>query len=444
MARRLAVAPALLIVAMTLGSTATGAPKVQGVGEASVGYSDNINSAPDEPPPGGSARTDGVFLMLSPGIVLASASQSAIHRLTYAYTHTFFFQTTNVSTASNQLDYRGFFDLSPRVTLVLSAAAIQSNSYTSILLPTPGVGAVNATPTGTGSFLSVRADELMSFDLAPGWRTYEGVSVAEQTPIFDSVAPRTFASGARVGLERSFEADAIGTEARADYTQVDGSLRPDGTPAGVQRQIIGTGLGLWRHDWGRNFTSRAEAGILRVQRLNTGRGFWSPVGGASLVYTNEYADAELSYAHTVTTNLLLGQTFVVDEVRLRGGVPLTEKGEVLLGTSAGYQRGRLLDEDAHLASHVDAILFDVGLGWQATDSVLLGLRYQHFEQKADTTVPPLPVSFVRNTILAGVAFRFPPEREMPRAYRAARRVDATDEIRDGFEATDVTGSEQGK
>jgi hypothetical protein len=52
---------------------------------------------------------------------------------------------------------------------------------------------------------------------------------------------------------------------------------------------------------------------------------------------------------------------------------------------------------------------------------------------SDVQVPPLPLSFVRNSVMATVAFRFPPEREMPREYRAPRRVDGADEIRDGVE-----------
>jgi hypothetical protein len=445
MTRRVTVAVALLSVAMTLPSVAGAAPKLQGVGETSVGYTDNITSAPTVPLPGGTPRSGGVFMMLSPGVVLADASERSIQRLKYTYTYDLFLQQTNASTSSNQLEYRAFFDLSPRVGLVVGAAAVQSNRYSAIILAPPAAGAVNALPPGSGSFLAASVDELLSFDLAPGWRAYEGAAVTEQTPLFDTKAPRTFAPGGRAGVERSFERDAVGVEARADYSVVEGSLRPNGSAAGVQRQLIGTGLGLWRHDWGRFFTSRVEAGALRVQRLNTGRGFWEPTGTAALDYVAEFGDAELAYAHTVTTNPLLGQTLLVDEVRLRGGVPLTKKGEVLIAASSGYQRGQLLDENTNVAAHVNAILADVGIGWQVTKSLLLGLRYQHFEQMSDVhpapaggLVPPLPLSFVRNSVMAGATFKFPPENDMPRAYRAPRRVDRADEIRDAVEPAQST------
>jgi hypothetical protein len=427
------VAVALALGAFLPSRPAHADPKLQGIGEASLGYTDNIQSAPSVPIPGGVPKSSGAFLVLSPGLVLASATARAIHRLKYTYTYDLFFQQTKVSTSSNQLEYRAFFDLSPRIGLVVGASAIQSNLAAAILLPAPGAGAVNATPAGSGSFLFATADELMSFDLGPGLRGYEGTVIAEQTPIFDTVAPRTFALGARAGVERSFERDAVGAETRAEYSIVEGSLSPDGTALGVQRQIIGTGVGVWRHDWNRDFTSRAEAGALRVQRLNTGRGLWEPTGSATLAYVTEFGDASLGYDHSVTTNLLLGQTFLVDEVRLRGALPLTKKGEVLVAASTGYQRARILDENAALAARVDAILADVGVGWQITETLLVGLRFQHVQQISDTRVPPLPLSFVRNSVMIGATFRFPPEREMPRAYRTPQRVDRTDEIRDAVE-----------
>jgi hypothetical protein len=227
-------------------------------------------------------------------------------------------------------------------------------------------------------------------------------------------------------------------EGRVDYSVIEGSLSPEGVALGVQKQVIGTGLALWRHDWGRFLTSRADAGALRVQRLNTDRGFWEPVGGAALAYATEAGDAVLACEHTVTTNPLLGQTLLVDQVSLRGAVPLTKKGEVLVAASSGYQRGQILDEDANLAAHVDALFADLGLGWQATASILVGLRYQHIEQISDSRIPPLPLSFVRNSIMAGTTIRFPPERDMPRAYRAPQRVDRADEIRDAVEPTEST------
>src|SRR5690242_15646074 len=77
-------------------------PKLQGVGEAWIGYTDNVQSAPDVPLPGGTPKSGGAFVLLSPGLVLALASRRAVQRLSYAYTYDFYVGDTSLSTSSNQ------------------------------------------------------------------------------------------------------------------------------------------------------------------------------------------------------------------------------------------------------------------------------------------------------------------------------------------------------
>ena len=422
---------------------ASAAPKLQGVGETSIGYTDNIQSAPDTPLPGQTPKSPGVFVLLSPGVVLALTSGRSVQRVSYTYLYSLFFAQPSASSSSNRLEYHGFFDLSPRTSLLVGATAVQSNTYSSLLFAPPAAGAVNALPPGGGSFLAATADELLSSELSLGWRAWEGVSMTVQTPIFATVAPETLEPVGRLGLERTFRTDAIGVEGRADYALIRNSVRPDGTPAGEQEQLVAGGVAQWRHDYGRYFTSRLEAGPIRVQRLNTGKGFWYPGVRATLAYATEFGDAQLSYAHTLTTNPLLGQSLLIDEVRARGAIPLTKKGDLLLAGSAGYQNGRLLDENATLAAHVDAILADAAVGWQVIDPLLLGIRYQHVQQISDVRQPPLPVSFVRNSIMIGATLKLPPESDMPHVYRTPLRVDRADEIRDAVEPAGVGGQERG-
>jgi hypothetical protein len=252
-----------------------------------------------------------------------------------------------------------------------------------------------------------------------------------QTPLFDAIAPRTAEIGARAGLERSFSEDALGIEARATYTIIAGSLLVSGGPAPTQRQIVALGVASWRSDWGHQWTSAVEAGAMRVERLTTGRGFLAPTGAAALAYANDVGDAELSYAHRTTTNLLLGQALLVDEVRLRAGLPISSSPALAFATSSSYQRGRLIDDQGVLAAHLAALLLDAGLGWQATASLLMTLKYQYVQQWSDADRPPLPLSFARHAVTLGATIKFPPDARMPRPYRAPRRIDRSDEIRDG-------------
>jgi hypothetical protein len=428
-------ARAARVVALLLLGTAPSRakPHLQGVAETSLGYTDNAQAAPSGVAGEGATHSRSVFLMLSPGGVLAYATPRQLQRLTYRYEYDLYFDAAASSSSSNRLDYRGFFDLSPRFTLVLGAAVTQSDRFNSVAFAAPGTGTIGAVPSGTGSYLSAGADEALNVDIAEGWRGWESASAVIDTPIFDTEAPRTAAASGRLGAERSFFRDSLGVEGRADYSVITDGVQSDGTELGQQRQLVAGGALLWRHDWGRYLTSSAEAGVLKVERLNTGRGFWTPAGAAALAYTTEQGDAQLSYSHTVTTNALLGQTLLVDDVRLRGQLPLTKEGEFTLAATLAYQRGKLIDEDATLATRVRVILGDVSLGWQATKLLELGLRYEHINQKSGAQAPPLPVSFVQNNVLLGATLEFPPDRDMPRPYRAPRRVDRTDEIRDGIQ-----------
>jgi hypothetical protein len=427
------LAAAIVCALVGAPSPVLAAPKFQAVGDLSLGYTDNIQSAPDHPLPGQLPKEPGAFSLISPGVVMAYANPATVQRLSYTYLYSLFFSRNSASSSSNQLDYHGFFDLSPRTSLVVGTTAVQSNTYSSVLFAPPAAGAVNALPPGGGSFLAANGNEIVSSDIARDWRTWENASFTMQTPIFGTIAPETLLASGRLGIERAFFWDAAGLEGRVDYTVIRNSILADGTHVPILEQLVAGGVATWRHDWGRYFTSSVEAGPLRLQRLRTDTGFWFPHILAMLAYATEVGDAQLTYGHTMTTNPILGQALLVDEVRARGALPLTKKGELLLAGSLGYQNGRLLDANSNLAANVDSVLADAAFGWQLRPELLVGVRYQHIQQISDVRTPPLPVSFVRNAILVGATVKLPSESAMPHTYRAPLRVDRTDEIRDAVE-----------
>ncbi len=430
MLRRIA---ALLIGLVGVASSALARPKLQGVGNGQVGYTDNVQSSPDPPVPGVPEKTGDFFTLLSPGLVLASADPGAVHRLAYTYTVSLFLNESDANSSSNRVDYQLFLDPSPRYTLLFGASVLQANRHTAGLLSTPSTTPLTAAVPGTTSFVQFRGEQALTLEIAQDWRLLQGAFGVLQTSITDDEAPRTYEAGGRLGIERLWITDAAGIEGRADYSLVTNSVLADGTPVGNQRQLVSAGVLRWRHDWGYDFASRLEAGAMRIQRLDSGHGFWEPTGAAALSYANEEGEAELAYEHTATTSPLLGQSYIVDDVRLRGGIPLAEKNIVTLGTSLGYEHGRLIGESGKLETTLDVYLGDVALGWQATDELLLDLRYQHAQQRSDATAPPLPLSYARNTVMIGAIVEFPPDSEMPRRYRPPRRVDQSDEL---YEARD--------
>ena len=422
-----------VVGAVVLSTSAASAvePHVQAVGQSALGYTDNAQAVPRSET-GETARVRSLFWMLSPGMVLALESPRALQHVGYRYEYDLYFRRGTSSSSSNRLDYRGFFDLSPRVNLVLGAAATQSDRFASVAFAAPGAGTVGAVPAGTGSFLQASGDQSFSFDVAEAWRAWQSGSVVLNTPLSNARTPTTAGVATRVGLERSFLADAVGVEARVDYTVIRNGVSLSGERLEAQRQLTMGGVARWRHDWTLELSSSAEAGALRVTRLNTDGRAWTPVGLATLAYATEDGDAQLTYGHTLSTNALLGQSLLVDEVRLRGTLPLLAESELALAATCGYQNGHLLDDNAELTTRVRVFLADVSLAWQATKLLQLGIRYEHVDQSSGSRTPPLPLSFVQNNVLLGATVKFPRDRDMPRPYRAPRRVDRSDELRDGM------------
>jgi len=403
--------------------------KLQARGESSVGVTDNAQSAPDVPLEGGASKSAGVFIVLRPGLSLGVLSARTVNQLTYTFDYNLFLTRNSTSSSSNRLEYRGFFDLGPSVNAILGASATEADSYAALTLAPPASGLLPLLPSGASQLFTASADELVNFQLSVGWRAYEGAGVVYSTPLFDTVAPRTVAPNAKLGAEYAWTADGVGLEGRANYAIVHDGVRPDGTVVPLDRELTVGGVGRYRHDLGRYFTSGVEAGALQVTRYGTHESRWYPVAGANLAYTDIAFGGQLTYSHTVTTNVLLGQSLLADDVRLRGVVPLDKKGILSIAASGGFQIGRLLDERARLAANISILAVDVTFGWRLNPWLLVGARAQHIDQRSDVRVATLPVSFVQNSVMLGAAVQFPPDLEMPATYRAPQRVDRSDELR---------------
>ncbi len=404
--------------------------QLQGVFEGSIAWTDNIRATPDDPEPGSLVlpATADVFAVLSPGIVYAVEERDRAFRLGYRYTANLYFEHSETNAFANMLDWESFWILSSRTRLLLAASVTQSHFHSAGTLASSSATALNAIFPGTSPFIMGRAAQTLTLRPWNHWRLMQAAAANVLTPVFaDTEAATTLVASNRFGADYFFRHDALGAEIGAEYARVSGRVDPTGfTPGDTQSQIISRALARWRSDWGRHFFSHLDAGPVHVYLLERNRHFWNPAGTASLGYTRREGDLSLTYRRDARTSLFLGQTFLINEVTLRGALPLSEDPEVDFATSAGYQRGRLIDANGDLATPIRVWLADVSLSWLALDHLRLGLRYQHAQQETDATRPPLPLSYVRNTVMATASFYYPPEREMPRRYRPPLRVDAED------------------
>jgi hypothetical protein len=418
----------LLLVLLT--PAAHGREKLQGVFQGSLGYTDNVQGTPDDPPPGSEipAASPDAFAILSPGVVYAVEEAAQTHKLSYTYVANLYATESASNGYSNRLEWEGFYIVSRLVELEAGASVIQSHHHTLQTLANASATAVSAAFPGTSPFVLARLGEALSARPWRNWTLREAVTAGLQTPIFPGIeAPTTFELSTRLGADRRIRDHAVGVEVGADYSIIDNSVDSSGRRLGPQSQVILPARGRWRHDWSRRFTSELSAGAVHVWKITSDASFWQPTGLALLAYTTRDGEAEVSYRRTVRTDLFLGNTFLIDEFALRGSLPLDKRATVVLDASGGIQDARLIDLDGELATELDVWLVDVGGSWQALDHLRVGLRYQHIDQVSGAELPPLPLSFVRNTIMATATLEYPPDDRMPRTHRPVRRVDREDD-----------------
>ncbi|HMJ11791.1 MAG TPA: hypothetical protein VK524_10285, partial [Polyangiaceae bacterium] len=343
------------MAASALFATPAGArSRIQGVGQVSLGYTDNVRSSPDEAiydPDEPSevlvpAKTGDVFATLSPGVVYGIEEPGSAHRFTYTYTASLFFDNWGSNSYSNRLEWRAGLEPAPRLQLIFAASATQSHHHTEGTLLSASQTALNAAVPGTGAYILAGGTQSLVYELSPEWALLQGTGAGAQVPIFDADGAKTYQLSQRLGLERVWLADAVGGEARVNYVAYRGTAVRETElgqlAGGDQSQFVAELVGTWRHDFGYYFTSRIEAGAARVWLIERERQFSQPIGLAALAYIHEDGEAELSYRHALTTSVFLGQTFLSDEVRLRGSIPLDEDDKLFLSTSTGYQRSRIL------------------------------------------------------------------------------------------------------
>src|SRR5215831_4761559 len=407
------------------------------VGALSVGggYTDNVIAAPDDT----AAREGDSFAEVRPSLILGYRSERALHRLSYAFSASFFVQHSEANSYSNVLDYNAAIETSARTVLQLGASASEGRFNTFNLLRMPSTQAVGALPTGGFTYLALGAREGLTWDPTPRWRAIQGLRFSTFSGLGnDVVLPTSYDTVLDLRTDRSWATHALGAELRSDYTLF-GETRAMGMVVVPRRQqIVETLLARWRHDLNPSWSSELDAGITTALNADDfGKYIVEFAGGAALRYRKDPGQAELAYTHGAQPNVFVGQSFVVDAVALRAGLPVWARILTLDGAT-GYSHGRAIDVGTGMTgSSVDVWLADAGLLWLPPSLQLaFALRYAHFQQLgASSGMVGLP-SITRNVVLLTVSGAYPGQPAARGGGRAegfepGSRVDRSDETRPG-------------
>jgi len=447
----------MAILAIAAVARPAGADRVslQGIALASAGWTNNILSVPvpDANSPTGTVGPQADwFFELRPSVALTTGSPRAIQRLAYTFDATLYASHSEANSYQNRLDWAGFF-LPSKTVEVLVAASLTEGRLNTFNLTQGSQGTMIAVlPPGGTTFIGATLLQSMQWEFEPKWHFVQSLGFNAYVPIDPRLSPNSFEVDTHWIVERAFRYDAAGLDLRMDYatyTEVRGPvLDPTcGTPTGPpscnaagfnsngvvapgSSQVIAGLVAKWRHDFGHFWNLELNLGGLVVVPANgVGNPIAQPSGLAAIRYLNPYAQIDLSYAHTVQPNTLVGQTFALDSVTLRGGVPFGQKSKVALSAAGGYQHGRVLDFSTGGAlSTVDLIVADATLSWTPRRELSAYLRYQYFDQIGNPDdFAPQP-SLSRQTVMLGVTGTWPGEAAAVVPTRQALRVDRSDAV----------------
>ena len=148
---------------------------------------------------------------------------------------------------------------------------------------------------------------------------------------------------------------------------------------------------------------------------------------ASLLYTIGAGRLDLSAVSGAEPNILTGQILRLDQVGLRGTMPLSERRRIFGSVSVGYLRGSPLRvRRQNLESSFQGVLADAEITWTAADRVQLFARYQFLDQIAEPNPPRADASVLRSAAIVGIQlFSRPPIVTSP-TFRESQRVDRSD------------------
>lgn len=452
MARRGSAVAAFVVATASGAAGAWADTELQATLSGSVGYTDNLNGAPSDPPTGTPGPEGSFLTQVGPGVLVVHTTPRATYRAGYTFTASF---SEGPVTYAHQLSAGALFVTSPTTDVSLGGTASLGQVITLVRSQGASSTQAQALPSGGTLVGSAGVEQGLSKELSEVLRLSQRASFVATSPLGvetpASFTPatifftRSWDFNASVGLYRVWKRDALGAELRGGYLLA-ADVTVDPVPV-LRHQVTSTLVAQWFHDLGTFWSSQIDLGLVHVAsrgdevtevapgafaRVGAGGQIIQPAGLAALRYAREEGQAELSYAHGAQANPYLGQIFLTDAVTLRGGLPLGQTTNLVLSSSIGYQHATELATDSSIRGFVDVIVGDVELGWIPLDGLLLAVRYQRYQQLPNEgvrTAGGAPVlSIVTNTGLMSATLTLPMRRRPAQVYRPPLRVDRSDEV----------------
>lgn len=362
------------------------------------------------------------FVAATPQLSYFIDGERSLAAITYSFTGSL--NSFLPNGVANSLAIATSHELSPKTRLLLGANALQSLIGNYLLVRRAAATQLGALPPLNTSLLTVGVSQGISHELSPVVRLSQSVAGTYVTSLDPDVLLRNYLATTTVGLDRSWEFDALGAELSAQYARTFFPPRP-----AVQAMTVSLGP-TWDHDLSPTLSTSLSASAQLAFSPDPGTTpRIGPAGRASILYSSEGSGIGLDYVGGITPNLLLGTLLQSHTVTLRGFTPLSERYKVIFGTSGGFLHGKNVDLSGTgaFANEFDAVLHDADVTWAATDYLSLFVRYQFIGQSSGEGLGATP-PIVRHGAILGVELfaSRPPERSRLPPGRFPKRVDRGD------------------
>jgi hypothetical protein len=420
----LAVAIALLLCsAVTHADTS-----VHATASFTAEYNDNILGAPDTPPPGVAGPVRAFSLQPAPGAALYHDAPRARFAITYAHPFIFYLGHPEADTSADVGTILGIFELSPTEELT---AALNVNRFTtsvSTLKAANQSGAV-AQPVGDSTLFNVALEQTYSREFSYEWQLLQTFGAGVTHPLSsDLPQPTTLHVHGGLGPEYRLQNHAFALLPAISYTRPFYDAPSDEVDdAGflADDQYIFSALGRWRWDWTLSWSSEASAGLV-LPFNGAGDVAVAPIWGAAIRFDQEGYGAALEYTRTMAPDLITGQTFYSDLIRLSGAMPIIASENIGIQAGTGFAWSRIVsDQQAIDSDVVNTWGLDAAIGWFPELYPQVALRYQRIQQfNAPDDQLVLP-NFTRNIVGITISYSYPP-RNFVVPTAPPKRVDGGD------------------
>lgn len=387
--------------------------RAQATFNASIGWTDNVLQAPDNPVGDELGPESDGLVVLVPGAALIFETPGTTHTLAYSFGLSLFFVHSEANAFTHSLVYASTYGLGPTTTLGLGTGATLGQTSNFNRTRAPQGALVEPVQPGNDLFLNVFVNETITQELSPTLLGSQSTT-ATVSRTLNELEGAGFVLANVLTLQRPFESDIVGGELGVDYSRSAEGFDEDGElTAPAQHELTSRLAATWQHQYTPEIASTLAAGVVHHTNAETfAEHLIHPYGAASIGYVLDQAAATLSYVHTAGPNVFLNQVTISDTISLAIGIPLGQL-PLDLGVGGGFASNRVILENGDLSPAIQVAVVDAGLTYTPPQlpSLSIGARYQFTKQlpseSDETGEVPDAVAFTQNSAFLTVGLTFP-------------------------------------